>query len=224
MFGMDPLQEPYSAATLGPNHQFANLRDDTDLPKRGIGPANSMMKALIETFPDEHFIFVMFAVGGSNVKEWGPDRSTGFTVQYKDETSTFYEVLLKGIEEAVDGRDVSCAALVWMQGEADSRELELAENYDKNFDRFYRSLQKDLGVVDLPLIIGEVNPPLKTHRYRETVRTLQVKMAQKYANAVLVDTDDLAKLEDELHYTAGAELILGERFFEAYMQLMRHSH
>lgn len=227
MSGMDQQNETFDPEILyDGTRRFVNLRDETNMLKRGIGPSIGMMQCFAKNRPEEHLIFITFSVGGSNLDYWHPDRKASPywlpRLRYREQIGTFYEILVMGIKEVVGDQNVTYGALVWMQGESDSRELELAKNYRKNFDRFFLAFKKDLGVDDLPLILGRVNPPKTTYGYCDIVRKHQSKIAHDYLDAVLVDTDDLEKMDDDLHYTAAADVVLGKRFYDAYMHILEN--
>ena len=60
--------------------------------------------------------------------------------------------------------------------------------------------------------MGEVNPPAERYPAREIVRLAQRKAADEMPNVYLVETDDLSKWDDALHYDSEGLLALGRRF------------
>ena len=64
----------------------------------------------------------------------------------------------------------------------------------------------------LPIIAGLVNPPLDNYEALPIVQKVQQQIAKEDANVYLIDTEDLEKLEDNLHYNSTGQLELGKRY------------
>ncbi len=119
-----------------------------------------------------------------------------------------------------------------MQGEADSRDKELAENYALNLNRMLQKLKTDVGAPELPIFIGRINPPLEhngnSYAYRDVVRLQQKIVAtanDEYfpdgkGNITMISLDGLEKrADDALHYGTRGQIGMGVLFFEEYIRL-----
>ena len=99
-------------------------------------------------------------------------------------------------------------------------------------DGLYRQLSDDLKREDINFVIGRLSDfDLKNARYKDwtMVREIQVKYAEQHPRGAWVNTDDLndglnrrgKKIANDLHYSAEGYKILGERFADAAIKLIR---
>ena len=72
---------------------------------------------------------------------------------------------------------------------------------------------------DLPFVLGLVNPPPERYPAYDAVRDAQRRAAREFVNVHLVETDDLSKRSDNLHYDTAGNLELGRRFAAMYLSL-----
>lgn len=66
-----------------------------------------------------------------------------------------------------------------------------------------------------------VNPPADRYAALETVRKAQRQIAKDLPFVYIVETDDLEKLKDNLHYNSAGQLELGQRFGRKLIQLLK---
>jgi len=170
--------------------------------KHGFGPEISLAKKLSEKLKEPVGI-IKFSVGGTNLAEdWSPAL----------ESSLYWKLLkkIKGIEE---NNEIEIVAVVWMQGESDSRNREYSKNYAANLANFVGKIRQDLGIRDLVFIAGRVNPLKSRFPYVDDVRTAQEKC--NLVNYAFIDCDSFKKGSDNLHYTTEGIVEMGYRFSEA---------
>ncbi len=112
-------------------------------------------------------------------------------------------------------------AIVWMQGEHDSKQLESALAYAANLARLKRRLEEDLGCGPVPFVYGQVlpyEPALTRFVARQEVRASQQAAhclsGQPVAirGAWMVPTDGMPLLPDTVHYAPVGQAMLGEAF------------
>jgi lysophospholipase L1-like esterase len=124
-----------------------------------------------------------------------------------------------------------------MQGESDKRNPE----YRAYLAELIRQFQSDLHRTDLNVVIGRISDsglypekPLEgKHRLMfegaKNIRRTQVEFAQSYPHGAWVDTDDLNNkklgntMVDDLHYSQEGYKVLGERFAEKAIELIKKS-
>jgi len=192
------------------------------LPEGLFGPELALALALAAAYPDERLVLVKYAVDGSSLLDWAPDWDaataalTGFA-----EFGPLYDKLLALVKEATAERGVGqgCrpAAAVWMQGERDALYPQVAAAYEANLVALIEALRADLGVPDLPFLIGQVDPPPERYPAAAVVRAAQAALARTVPGVYLVDTDGLSRDDDGVHYDTAGQLALGRRFAEAFL-------
>jgi hypothetical protein len=156
------------------------------------------------------------ALGGSPLSRWNPQEPG---------TADLYDNMMQMIERA--GGDVR--GIVWYQGESDGSPA-LAKTYGARFRQFVESVRCYLESPQLPILTGQLNrstmphlriiPPQggaqtwfseEAHRSWSLVREAQRQAAKEIPNVYIVPTTDLS-LSDNIHNSAPAEVVLGERF------------
>lgn len=143
------------------------------------------------------------ALGG----RWAPDRPDGL-----------YAQLRKKVDAARETRAIEIVGMLWMQGERDSRDPEMAANYGKNLTGFIRRARNDFGNPDMFFVAGRVNPPPEEFLYVEAVRGAQANCPAGHYG--WVDCDPLEKGPDNLHYSTAGTVELGRLFANAMLELM----
>ena len=105
--------------------------------------------------------------------------------------------------------------MVWYQGESDCAPRP-CEDYIKRFTRFVAAARRDLGAPELPILtaqLGRYAAPAdeENHRSWTRLREAQRQAAQTLLGVELIPTVDLS-LCDEIHLSAPANVLLGQRF------------
>ena len=128
-------------------------------------------------------------------------------------------------------QSIKTVTFVWMQGERDANERH-GEVYGASLNGLFDQLAADLGRDDLNFVVGRLSDfDMSNKRYPHwtKVRTQQVNLAEKNPNCVWVDTDDLNdgtnrrgnSIKNDLHYSASGYVILGQRFADQAIQLIK---
>ena len=134
----------------------------------------------------------------------------------------FLEIVAEGLEKlGALGYTPVIRGMWWMQGEAESPNATHANAYYELLTDFIRDLRGDLTTVTgqdcsaMPFVIGKIyrNPEYPAMAQIETVRAAQEQAAQTLANVATVDCTELAQ-QDGWHYTADAQLSLGQQFVQ----------
>jgi len=191
-----------------------------DQPK--CGPEISFADSISEALHDSRIILVKYAVGGTSLLAWAPDwDETRAKIAGNESAGPLYRNLLGQIATATEGKRVHFGAVLWMQGERDAKFVPAAEQYEAHFLGLIERVRADLRTPDLLFLYGQVNPPRSTYPGLEQVRQAQLRVQNRIANVRMVDTDDLSKLADQLHYDAKGQITLGRRFAQAYLSMRK---
>ena len=123
-----------------------------------------------------------------------------------------YDRMVDGVARAkadavAAGRTPVVEAFFWIQGEADSRTIERASQYEANLTGLVEGIRADLGA-DVPIFVAELRTRAEGFTFHETVRAAQRSVAEAFDNVHFVDTDAFALKPDGLHYSSigGREL------------------
>jgi MYXO-CTERM domain-containing protein len=216
------------------------------------GPELTFGAALQEAFPNDRIAIVKMSQGGTNIIEhWGrglgpdPDGNTYKSqlyhallgtldsADYSGATALAYPNEMGRLDRAIarldaDGVDYAIAALIWMQGENEAS-WSAAFQYDVLLADFVAAIRQDLGIPDLPVVVGRVSDnlysdnggPVPADRSDNVtaVRAAQVAWAEADANARWIDTDDFVAVDDGWHFDSAGYQTMGRRMADAYLEL-----
>ncbi|WP_437878501.1 sialate O-acetylesterase [Sorangium sp. So ce513] len=222
---------------------------------RRYGPEITFGHAIAAAYPEHRIAIVKVAQGGTNlVDHWGRGLAPDSESLYK---SQLYHALLGKLDSATyegdralqypdeptrldsalarleaEGHDVEIAALLWMQGENEAG-WSAAFNYGNALRAFIAAIRADVGVPDLPVVIGRISDnlypanggPIAAGKEAniDAVRAAQVTVADEDPRVAWVDTDDFAPRapDDAYHFDSAGYQVLGQRFADAYIALAR---
>ncbi len=197
----------------------ANLQRQTDK----FGPEVGIAEVLRKQFPDQNFLLIKYAIGGASLLDWAPDYDAAKAgITGNAHFGNMYADLLSLTDSICGKYDTKLTALLWMQGERDARIPEAGKDYPKNFAAFINAIRKDTETPDLPVIYGLVNPPASRYAAVETVRKAQESIYRQLPRTFLINTDNLEKWDDEVHYSSAGQLELGRKFGEVVADLLRN--
>lgn len=148
------------------------------------------------------------AVGGTPLRRW---------VKGAD----LYEGAVSRAQAAA--RDGRIKGVLWHQGESDTGKQENAESYETRLTQMFVDLRQDLGLPDLPIVVGQLGEFL-THEkypYAATVRGAIEHLPAVMEGVGYADSKGLDHKGDALHFSADAEQEMGARFARAMRGLQR---
>lgn len=187
----------------------ANLRQND----QRFGPEVGLSRVLAKAYPEQPIILLKYAVGGSSLLDWAPDYSPEKAeITGNARFGNLYEQFFEKIDSVLQLYDPEITALLWMQGERDARIPEAGEEYEQNLTKLITTFRRRLGEEALPFVMGIVNPPATRYPALETVQTAQRAAARELPEVYIVETDDLSKLSDEVHYDSKGQMELGRRY------------
>ena len=178
-----------------------------DRPTAGIGLAMSFARTVLDANPGADIGLVPRAVGSTPLERWMPG-------------ADLYEGAMAAAREAA--RDGAIKAVLWHQGEHDSKSDADASTYSRRFTAMMTTLREQLGAPLLPVILGELGGYLSKRpdfpHYR-TVNAELRKIPDSLPHSTFVSAEGLTDKGDDLHYDARSLRIFGERYAAAYLAM-----
>jgi len=195
-----------------------------------FGPELFIGLTLAEAYPNQEFLLIKKAVGGTSLfGAW----STEWTVEKADlaergsrKEMELFQANLQLIDSNLkrltsEGKSYKIIGLAWMQGESDTNKEITASSYKENLQKLIKGYRKHLNLKELPFIVGQVNPlPRKFKEGPAMVRNGMEEIALTDSNVEIVKTDvsltkewkDFPKHTDNLHYNTEGQKRLGTAF------------
>jgi arylsulfatase A-like enzyme len=130
-----------------------------------FGPELFLGISLAESLPEEEFIFIKRALGGSSLYGcWNPEwEAAKAKLMNEEDRPQLYDDFIaytKNILGKMDTSEYELSAMFWVQGETDSNTrnfgTEPAHSYGSHLEKLIRSVRKDLNAPGLPFIIFQV--------------------------------------------------------------------
>ena len=198
-----------------------------------LKPEISFTPTVEAAFGKDKVIVVKQAQGGSPIRCWykkwkAPE---GATKLGKFKVGQVYDWLMnRHVRKVMKDQKFESIVFVWMQGERDAK-TGMADVYKASLKGLIKQLRDDIGRQDMHVIIGRISDHGngKFDGQWNKVREAQVKVADDDPLAAWIDTDDLnnihsgktGRIEDDLHYSKEGFKILGERFAEKAIELIK---
>ena len=181
--------------------------DYTDFSAGNFGPEIEFIHEITNANPTQKFLFIKYAWGGTGMNQWMPG-------------TTHYQTLKNKIYQALGGlnSDYELSGFLWMQGETDAFSPYDSGLYGQRFTTMITSLRNELGDSDIPVLIGQIDPPNSC--CAATVRAAEEEFVENDAYSRLVLTGGLSRhWSDPIHYNTAGQIDLGHRFFASYQSL-----
>lgn len=184
-----------------------------------IKPEKSFTPIVVKEFGENNVTVVKAAQGGLAISNWYTKEKT---------RGHIYKKLIDGVKTATEGKTYDTITFVWMQGESDTGgKRGNPDTYVDSFNSMLGFLKADLKEDSINIVIGRLSDHKDDEKWNE-MRAIQVKLAEDATNGAWVDTDDLndKKLKDGtikhgLHYSYSGRKILGQRFAEKAIELIK---
>ena len=71
------------------------------------------------------------------------------------------------------------------------------------------------------MIFGKVNPPKDRYVALDTVVNSQIRISEELSSTYLIDTDNLEKWKDHLHYSSFGQIELGAKFGKKIFEILK---
>jgi hypothetical protein len=175
----------------------------------GVGPAASFAAAWSKKNENKEIGLIPCAEGATSLDDWSVDGSL------------FQHAILQA---KLAQQSSKLKAILWHQGESDCS-LGNYKLYKEKFLKIVEAFRRELGVPDIPIIIGGIGDYLGSswlgsyfHEYPEVNNEI-MEFAVIHKNCYFVTASDLSSNPDGIHFNAVSQRIFGLRYFEAYDKL-----
>lgn len=184
-----------------------------------FGPELTFGKDMRPQNPNELIAIIKCSWGGTNLGvQWRPPSAGGNVGPlYKG----FVEAVHQGLAKLDKAFEPQIVGMIWMQGESDSGDQKMAEDYGKNLTSLINDIRSEFKVPDMPFVFAQISkapawdrPPNRGPMIREG----QMQVARTVSNTATFTTDDYG-LYDPWHYDTPGMVSLGERFARAMKEL-----
>jgi len=218
---------------------ISDISGQPSFRKACFGPEIGFGETISEELPNEDVAIIKYAVGATGIarskdyhdyipalkgfddkgKNWHPPVEA-------EEAGILYRDLMTNIHAALASlkqtrRDFEISGFIWMQGEHEAGiSRTMANDYGKLLILFMNSVRHDLGVMNLPFVVGEVNS--HTWAFADIGRESQAAACRNDQRSLLIKTTDLSRkgIGGLAHFDADSMLILGNRFAQGMFQLL----
>jgi hypothetical protein len=212
---MDTLQNVYLLNDKGnfepavnPLNRYSTVRKDLSMQR--LGPAYGFAKEMARQ-TKRPVGLVVNARGGSSINSW-----------LKGSKDGYYEEALSRVRIAMKQGGV-LKAILWHQGEADCSN---PEAYKQKLISLVKDLREDLGMPNLPVIVGQISQWNWTKREAGTVPFNQMikKVSSFIPYSDWVSSKGLGWYKDEKdpHFNTEAQLLLGKRYAKKILKFYKH--
>ena len=196
-----------------------------------LNPNISFTPTVEAAFGKENVIVVQDAAKGKPIERWykgwkSPEGHPPSAV------GGLYNRLMESVKAAIDGKNIKTVTFVWMQGESDTKP-DLSADYEASLKGLIEQLRKDMGRQEINVVIGRLSD-FQTEQENPdwmVVRKTQMAVAEADPRGAWVDTDDCnndvgsksadGKIVKDVHYTAEGFRLLGERFANKAIELIK---
>ena len=190
-----------------------NLLQTENEVVRGVGPGRTFGRLLLEENPGETVGLLPAAVGGTPIRSWKPGG-----IDLWDENNFPYDNAVALVKEAMNqGR---LAAILWHQGETDSKENNL--NYKADLREVIGNFRRDLNAPDVPFILGKLGTFLYGRpcgTLSEMYNGIMEELAEEIPNVGVADSAGLTHGGDYLHFDTESAHEFGRRYFLEYKRI-----
>ncbi|MGC1204984.1 MAG: sialate O-acetylesterase [Flavobacteriaceae bacterium] len=171
----------------------------------GTGLGLTFGKTMAAANPRAKIGLIPCAKGGSSINQWFRDSL------HKQTNSYPYNEMVVRTKTAM--KTGTLKGILWHQGESDSESRKAIDGYSSKFNAMIDSLQKDLGIVDVPIIIGELG------HFRYASKPLSKRLNHVFAEIAnssrrirLATGEGLGHKGDGTHFDSKSLRTFGERY------------
>ena len=181
-----------------------------EVPSPTFGPELGFAHSMLQANPDRKLALIKGSKGGTNLRaDWKPGVKGDAESQgprYRDFVETI-RMATKQLRQR--GDQFTIRGMLWHQGESDSKSS--TETYSRRLKELVVRIREDVGVPDLPIVVGEVFD----NGNRDSVRAAIQLVASESESVGLASSEGTKTWDPGTHFDASSQLVLGKRFATA---------
>ena len=194
---------------LGMHEPICNDRAAEGSVIGGIGPGASFADAVQKRFGGQVGL-IPCADGGTKLAEWQPGE-------------VLFEHMISEVRFAM--RSSELAGILWHQGEGDCWDEARTAAYRDGFLTMWHGIRKELGIGDLPLMLGGLGDFLPLRHKANRIYSLALNdtlkaLAAEIPNAAFISAEGLTDRGDCLHFDGASQREFGLRYFAGYCRIL----
>lgn len=187
---------------------------------RIFGPELFFGISLAEAWPDEKFLFIKLAEGGTSLHgcwhpEWSEEKAA---LMEEAESPKLYGELVDYVRKVLEGystQDFELCAMLWVQGESDGKVPEAAAAYGTTLRTLVERVRSDLGNEEFPFLLFQVGSLQVAQGMKEcAAEVANVSLLLQSQDA---DSPDFYQKMNNGHYNYAGMKKLGNRFAEEFL-------
>jgi hypothetical protein len=184
--------------------------------KGTIGPELTFGYEMAPGNSSEVIAIIKIAWGGTNLGiQWRPPGAGGETGPlYKDWVAAYHEAMAS-LDPAFEPE---LAGMLWMQGESDTGDSKMANEYRKNLTAFIKDIRTETKSPNLPFVLATISNADAWKAYGNVVRAAEADVAKTVPFTATFLTADYGMC-DPWHYDTPGMVSLGQRFAKAMKEL-----
>ncbi len=181
----------------GTNFEINHTPDTRQL---NFGPEVGLGQALLERQSPGRIAILKATQGGTSLAvDWAPGKGRIWKM--------FRRTVDRGLKSLGDaGYQPRIVGMIWAQGEKDSKDPQMAQDYEAHLTEFFTAVRSVYGEM-LPILVTSINV---FDAADQKIFDAQQAVTANDPYAVFVSTDDLT-FKDGVHYDAASQLVLGAR-------------
>ena len=186
-----------------------------DKPKVvGVGLGLTFGKIMAGRDKNIRIGLVPCAKGGSSIDQW-------IAGAYHEQTKSYpYDEALSRAKIAANYGTIK--GMLWHQGESDTKSVMRVQAYKDKFLKLKRDLEQELGLVNLPTIIGELGQFYFEKRPNaQDMNALFAEISLENKCIGLAKSNSLTHKGDGTHFDSKSYRILGKRYAQAMIELQK---
>lgn len=183
-----------------PFNKYSTVRKKLSMQQ--LSPSYGFAKTMSEARPNIKIGLIVNAKGGTSIEEWKPG-------------DILYSEAINQTKKALKTGGV-LKGIIWHQGEANSRSY---AKYMPKITELIEALRTDLGAPNLPFVAGQLSPdkPIRNN-FNQMILELP-----KYVKSTGVVTTENTSTIDSTHFDSASQRLLGKRYAEAMLNLIKDS-